>query len=297
MDELISKSDIDRISMEVLRGSKSLNVFPTPVNRIVEYADLLVKKDVDVSQVHPTYKDRANEFLRSALSKVRGIFDIKKRVIYLDLSQSFNRKNFVQLHETAHGILPWQHKIHDIIGDNDHTLNPDHSEEFEAEANYFASVTLFQHDRFIEEMAKLNLSIDASMHLAKHFGASIHAALRRYVNCSKNNCALLILENLCKEEPPHCFLRNFITSQQFTKTFGEVAPPHRLELTWPFVQDYCYGRRYKKEGRISLETKDGPAEFAYQFFNNTYNAFVFIHPVGEVKKSKTTFIIKGIPTK
>jgi hypothetical protein len=295
MNNLIAKPDIDRISMELLRGSKSLNVFPTRVDQIVEYADLFVNKDVDVSQIHARYRERANEFLRSALSKVRGIFDIKGRVIYLDLSQTFNRRNFVKLHETAHGVLPWQRKIHDIIGDNDQTLNPDHNEEFEAEANYFASVTLFQHDRFIEEMAKLNLSIEAIMHLAKLFGSSIHAALRRYVDCSKNNCALLILENLCKDDTPHCFLRNFIGSKKFVKTFGEVLPPHRLELSWPFVQDYYYGRRFKKEGRATLQTKDGAVDFVYQFFNNSYNAFVFMHPINEIKKSKTTFIIKGMP--
>ena len=44
MNELIAKTDIDRISMEVLRGSKSLDIFPTPVDRIVEYSELLVKK-------------------------------------------------------------------------------------------------------------------------------------------------------------------------------------------------------------------------------------------------------------
>jgi len=294
MTELIATKDIDRISMDVLRGSKSLDTFPTPVDKIVEYAELLVKKNIDVSQIHISYLDRANEFLQSALSKVRGIFDVKKRVIYLDLSQNENRKNFVKLHETAHGILPWQRKIHELIGDNDTTLSPDHNEEFEAEANYFASATLFQHDRFNAEMEKLNLSIDAAMHLAKHFGGSIHAALRRYVDCSKNNCALLILENVSKGVSPHCFLRNFIASKKFIKTFGEQPPPKRMEISWPFVQDYCYGKRYKKDGRATLETKNGPVEFSYQFFYNGYNAFVFLHPVGEIKKSKTTFILKEV---
>jgi hypothetical protein len=142
-------------------------------------------------------------------------------------------------------------------------------------------------------MAKLNLSIDAAIHLAKHFGGSIHAALRRYVDSSKNSCALLILENMIKGTSPHCFLRNFIISKKFFKAFGEQPPPNRLEITWPFVQDYCYGRRYKKDGRATLETRNGSVEFAYQFFYNGYNAFVFLHPVGEVKKSKTTFIVQG----
>ena len=293
MTELIAKKDIDRISLEVLRGSKSLDVFPTPVDRIVEYSELLVNTDVDVSQIHPSYLDKANAVLRSALLKIRGIFDTQKRVIYLDLSQGFNRKNFVKLHETAHGILPWQQKVHKIIGENDNTLSLDHNEEFEVEANYFASVTLFQHDRFIDELTKLDLSVDAAMHLAKYFGSSVHAALRRYVQCSKNKCALLILENLCKNDLSSCQLKNYIGSTKFEKTFGEMSFPKNLDLSWSFVQDYYNGRRFKKDGKIDLETKNGKVEFSYQFFNNSFNAFVLIYPLGEVKKSKTTFIITG----
>ena len=141
MNELLAKADIERISMQVLRGSKSLDVFPTPVEKIVQYSELVVNGAVDISKVHASYMERANEFLRSALEKVRGIFDTRKRIIYLDLSQNSNRKNFVTLHETAHGILPWQRDVHQIIGDNDLTLSLDQAEEFESEANYFASIT------------------------------------------------------------------------------------------------------------------------------------------------------------
>lgn len=294
MNNLDAKADIDRISMEVLRSSKSLDVFPTPVDRILEFADMVVRKDIDISKIHPSYKDRANEFLRNALSKVRGIFEFSSREIILDLSQNQNRKNFVKLHETAHGILPWQKKVQAIIADNDHTLNPDHSEEFEAEANYFASITLFQQDRFIKELKRLDLSIDAAMHLAKHFGGSIHAALRRYVDCSPNKCALLILDNIERGKITTCNLKSYIASSKFEKAFGTILFSPRLGFSHPFVQDFCFGRRYKKGGRARLETTDGSVEFAYQFFNNSYNAFVLIHPVGEIKRSRTTYIIKDL---
>ncbi len=286
--------DIDRISLEVLRSSKSLDIFPTPVDRIVEYCDLQLQKNVDISKIHPSYRDKANEFLRSAVSKIRGIFDTKKRVIYLDLSVGMQKQNFVKLHETAHGILPWQRKLHEIIGDNDQSLNPDYNDEFESEANYFASATLFQHNRFTDEIGKLNLSIDSGIHIAKVFGASIHATLRRYVECSKNHCALLVLENLKKGDDPHCFLRNFFCSDSFVEKFGECVPPQRLDKNWEFVLDYTYGRKYKKDGQVTFDTANGPVTFTYQFFNNSYNAFVFIHPVGEIKKSRTTFIIKDL---
>jgi Zn-dependent peptidase ImmA (M78 family) len=293
MTDLLAKKDIDKISLEILKESKSLDVYPTPVDKIVSFSELVVRKDIDVSKVHHSYLHKASAALQRALTKVRGIFDRKEKTIYLDLSQGFNRKNFVKLHETAHGVLPWQKKIHDILGDDDLTLNPDANDEFEEEANYFASVTLFQHDRFISELAKLNLSIDAAMHLAKHFGASIHASLRRYIDCSKNRCALIILENICKTGDPHCSLRNFLYSAKFQEEFGDIILPHTLEYSWPFVQDYCHCRKYKKDGTIVLGTRNGELNFAYQFSNNGYNAFVFLYPEGETKKSKTTIIVNG----
>jgi Zn-dependent peptidase ImmA (M78 family) len=293
MVDLPAKNDIEKISFEVLKSSKSLDVFPTPVDKIVAYSELIVRKDLDVSKIHPSFIDKANSVLKKALSKVRGLFDRRQKTIYLDLSQGFNRKNFVKLHETAHGILPWQKTINDILGDDEHSLSPEANEEFEAEANYFASITLFQHDRFIAELDKLNLSIDAAMHLAKHFGASVHASLRRYVDCSKNRCALLVLENLVKTGKPYCGIRNFLTSKSFAESFGEIIFPPTVDYTWEFVQHYCHGRKFIKDGTVDLTTKNGGIKFTYQFFNNGYNAFVLFFPIGELKKSKTTIIISG----
>ena len=291
MIELPAKKDIDKISIDILKGSKSFDIYPTPVDNIVSYAELIVRKDIDVSKIQESYLEKANTVLQNALSKIRGIFDRKEKMIYLDLSAGFNRKNFVKLHETAHGILPWQKEIHDILGDNDITLNPDNNEEFEAEANYFASVTLFQHERFNKELQKLGLNIDAAMQLARHFGASIHASLRRYIDCSNNRCALIILENLCKS-PLSCALRNFLTSQKFQECFGDIDLPSKFDNSWPFVADYRF-RKYKKNGLITLNTASGSVDFNYQFFNNTYNAFIFLYPVGEVKKSRTNIIVSG----
>lgn len=292
MNEPVAKDDIERISMQVLRGSRGLDVFPTPIERIVNYAELVVNGNVDISRVHPSYMDRANEFLRSAIAKVRGIFDIRKRVIYLDLSQNANRKNFVTLHETAHGILPWQRSVHQIIGDNDYTLSLDQTEEFELEANYFASITLFQQDRFLNELSKLGLGIDSAMHLANYFGASVHAALRRYVDCSKNRCALIILEGLDRSTGT-CTARNFLPSSSFITSFADVIIPKVLDVSWPFVQDYLARRRFKKDGRLTYRAEEGDIEFTYQFFNNTYNAFALLYPVGEVNKTRVTFAMGG----
>jgi hypothetical protein len=280
MNELVAKADIEKYSMQILRGSKSLDVFPTPVDQIVDYAGLVIKGSVDLSKVHASYVDRANEFLKGALAKVRGIFDFKEKVILLDLSQPPNRKNFIKLHETAHGILPWQSSVHQIVGDNDRTLSLDQKEEFEAEANYFASITLFQHDRFLHELSKLGLGIDSAMHLANHFGASVHASLRRYVDCSKNRCALLVLEDP-KVIARTCCVRTFVASQRFVEEFPEFDMPGLVDTSYPFVTDYLVGRRFKKDGHLVCSFGATQLKFSYQFFNNSYNAFVLLSRSGK----------------
>jgi hypothetical protein len=292
MVEFHSKKDIEKISYEILRGSKSFDVFPTPIDQIIAYTELIVSKDIDVSKIHSDYFSRANDALRRALSKVRGVLDRKERTIYLDLSQGKPRIGFVKLHEVGHDVLPWQNKIHDILDDDDDSLNPETQEEFEAEASFFASATLFQHDRFFTELDKLGLGIDSSIQLAKIFGASVHATLRRYVECSKNRCALIVLENISQNgSQVNCSLRDKFQSEKFSKTFGDLSIPLKLGYTWSFVQDYYHKRKFKKDGSITLLTKNGNVDFTYHFFNNSYNAFVFLFPSGEKKSSRTKIII------
>ena len=174
-----------------------------------------------------------------------------------------------------------------MIDDDDESIRLDTHEEFEAEANFFASVTLFQHDRFISAINKHALDIDTPIQLSALFGASIHATLRRYVEYSNNRCALLVLET-----PSRCgaLLRNKFQSPSFTNAFGEINIPNALDYSaWPFVQDYIQKRNHIKNGTFSLFTSGGLTQFTYHFFNNSYNAFVFIFPNGEKKIIKSTF--------
>lgn len=284
-----SIKDIEKISFDILKDSKSLDVFPTPIDKIVSYVDLTVSSNIDISQIHEGYKSKYPDALHRALTKVRGLLDRKEKKVYLDLNQLDSRKNFVKLHEVGHDVLPWQSKCFDVLDDDDESLKLDTHEEFEAEANLFASVTLFQHDRFISAMNKRALDIDTPMQLSTLFGASIHATLRRYVEYSENRCALLVLEN-----PSRCgaLLRNRFQSPSFTSTFGEMNIPNMLDyFSWPFVQDYIQKRNHIKNGAFLLLTSDGLTQFTYHFFNNSYNAFVFLFPNGEKKIIRNKFFI------
>ena len=116
--------------------------------------------------------------------------------------------------------------------------------------------------------------------------------MRRYVECSKNRCALIVLENVtAKGAQPKCFLRDKFQSDKFTKTFGDINIPIELGYTWTFVQDYYNRRKFKKDGSITFFTESGETNFVYHFFCNGYNAFVFLFPVGEKKSSRTKIIV------
>jgi Zn-dependent peptidase ImmA (M78 family) len=292
MVEQHTKKDIEKISYDILKSSKSFDVFPTPIEKIISYTELIVNKEIDVSTIHSAYFSKATDALRRALSKVRGVLDRRERTIYLDLSQKKPKLGFVQLHEVGHDVLPWQNKVHDILDDDDDSLSLETHEDFEAEASFFASATLFQHDRFLTELDKLSLEIESPMQLAKIFGASVHASLRRYVEYSKNKCALIVLENISKNgDIAKCNLRDKFQSEKFSKTFGDLFFPIDLGYTWPFVQDYYHKRKVRKDGSLTMLTQNGMVDFRYHFFNNGYNAFVFMFPKGETKSSRTKIII------
>lgn len=289
MLDIHTQKDIEKISYDVLKCSKCLDVFPTPVEKIVSYSCLTVNFNIDLSGIHPDYDSRTTDTLKKALGKVQGVLDRREKVIMLDLTQGQPKRNFVTLHEVGHDVLPWQQKCFEILEDDESSFDNDVHEEFEAEANFFASSTLFQGNRFIGEMDKLDFSIKSSMTLAKLFGSSIHAAIRRYVECSQNRCALLVLEN------PTCLgatLRDKFQSENFSKTFGELSIPIKLEsFSWPFVRDYCSKRRYRTGGSMKLPIQYGCVNFEYEFFDNSYNAFVFLFPLGEKKRAKKIRIL------
>ncbi|HRH03412.1 MAG TPA: ImmA/IrrE family metallo-endopeptidase [Bacteroidia bacterium] len=287
-----SRKDIELVSLDFLKQSKALGIFPTPVENIVRYSQLVVDTKTDITKIPKNYLLRTSEVLKRALRKWRGALDRREKVIYIDPNQPDVRKKFIQLHEVGHEALPWQRQTFEYMEDDDSTIDPDTKDEFEAEANYFASATLFQLDRFDEEMQKLPLEIKSPMYLSKLFGSSTHAAIRRYVEYSSKRCALLVLK-----DPEHfivegCMVRNYFQSTSFTNEFGEITWQKTLGIEWTFVQDYLKKKKFHTIGQCCLATHEGVTTFQYHYFYNTYNAFVLIMPTGEKNYSRTRIVFK-----
>lgn len=285
-----SKSDIERIAFNILKESKSLGKFPTQVDKIVQYSELDHDKSIDLSKIHPGFVTKNIELLKKAIRKVRGAIDIREKTIYIDLSVNENRQRFIKLHETGHKLLPWQKNCYEFL-DDDNTLSPSADELFENEANYFASSTLFQLDRFEEEASLLPLSIKSAMVLAHKFGSSKHAALRRYVEYSNKRCALIVLENFDNLRSI-ATIRNYFQSPGFTKEFGILQWPNICDIKFPFIVNISEGRRFLDDGSIYYNLYNKSVSLNYHYFNNSFNYFIFLFPPGEFNKSKTKILIK-----
>lgn len=285
-------NDIDRIVLDTLSKSKSLGIFPTPVDKIIRYAELYVDTRIDLSRVTDSFFAKSEMFMKRGVAKIRGVLDRSEKVIYLDLQQPDVKMRFVKLHEAGHELCPWQGKLHDCL-DDDETLDPDISEKFEAEANYFASASMFQVDLFNDKMAELPLELASAIQLSKIFGSSVHASLRRYVEESTKRCALLVLNVDGKDynSTPKLSIRNYFQSNAFTKEFGSVNWGTEFDISVPFVQDYIFNRRFLKS-ELQFNIDDVYVDCNYHYFNNGYNVFVLIFPKGETNKSRTKIILQ-----
>ncbi|WP_412464912.1 ImmA/IrrE family metallo-endopeptidase [Flavobacterium mekongense] len=294
MLELENKKDIDQISIDILRQSKALDVFPTPVDKIVHFSDLIFHDEIDIRKLDVNILSKFSAGFSDFWGKIRGFLDRRDKIIYIDPSQLASRKNFVKLHECGHQVLSWQKEILQHL-DDDQTLSPHTKEEFEREANYFSSITLFQHDRFTNELEKHDLSLKAGMALGKKFGGSSHAALRRMVELSKKRCALLVLDKIVdlKMNDALCNKKDIFQSKSFTDEFGDLDLPNEFGYKWDFARDFIFKKRFHENGEITLKTKNGDINFKYHFFDNSYNAFVFLFPEGETQKSRIKVILSA----
>jgi hypothetical protein len=190
--------NVQRHADRLLREAAAYGVFPTPVKTIMEAAKLTV---VDDEILKANFLERfiksakaSVATIKSALSKVLGLFEANDRLVIIDKDTPAPRIPFVKLHEAGHGTMPHQRKVYSLIHDCEKTRDPEITDLFEREANVFASEALFQGELFAQHAHDHAFGIKAGMALAKQFGGSNYATFRRYVTSNPSACCLVVLE-------------------------------------------------------------------------------------------------------
>lgn len=267
-----------------LRNADALGLVPTPIEQVLEAANLFVSEEpvLELGFLTKLRKD-AGSALRRALSKVLGVLDSAARIIYLDKTLHVVKRTFLKLHETAHAVLPWQSKAFIVAEDCAMTLAPEIAELFEREANAFASEVLFQLDSFSEEANDHAVGILVPVRLAKRYRASIYSSVRRYVTGSPRACMVLVLE-----PPEVCPIRGFmarfrraVVSDEFRRVIGELSwpdefgPDDQIGAMVPIG-----GRRMSRPRELSLRGSNHKLyRCVAEAFTQGHQVFVLIHSV------------------
>jgi Zn-dependent peptidase ImmA (M78 family) len=302
----LSKSDDSSLSGEqlaivkrhadrLLREAASYGRFPTPVSDLMAAAKLIVVED---EFLDANYLSRAMRkakagiaTLKSALSKVWGLFDSRERIVVIDRVVPNPKRPFVKLHEAGHGYMPHQSKLYLLMHDCERTLDPDTTDLFEREANVFASEVMFQGDTFAKEARESEFSQRAAIRLAKKYGASNYSTFRKYVTTRHEACCLVVLNPPFRDECDQVSaeVRRVIASKSFALEFepsallSNIAPMHPLASAVPVP----FSRRMVNPHDVWLLDRNGVARLVtIESFNTTHQILVLMRDKGIAKEPR-----------
>lgn len=270
----------------LLDRASGWGVFPTPIDDLVAAAQLRVAPTsmFEASRILAYVRDKTEEAahrIKSALSKVLGLYDAHEKVIHIDDTVLGSRQNFLKLHETGHHEIPSHRGAFRLFQDCEKTLAPEIADQFEREANNFARFVLFQGNAFARMAADCKFGIRAPIDLSKKFGASIYSSAREYVRTNTRSCLVYVLEpiELAAGGRARAVVRRIEASPLFKETFGL---PQEVEITrdhllWPVLP---IGRKMSRPQPIRIRDRNGTQhECLAEAFDTTYNVLILLYPI------------------
>jgi hypothetical protein len=275
----------------LLRRADAYGRFPTPVKDLVACARLAVASGVSLDEgfLRRLYRN-VRQPIRRAFEKVAGLLDTRDGTIYLDQTVVRARQNFVSLHEVGHGVLPWQRDAYALLEDGERSLDPDIQEIFEQQASIFAAEVLFQRGRFEKQCRDLPLELKTPINLARKYGASCYAAMRRYVSTHRSACAVFVFDQPTHAGGSGCTVtvRRTVESPSFLLRYGSLPGQAGAELEGIVKAMVASGVRVAAGRRsITLQLSDGrPMAVTAEAFNTTYQVLVLVIPEQELDSTK-----------
>lgn len=284
------KAVIEKRAFDLLNRADAWNRFPVPLNDILDAANLRVAPTsvFDPMAIISYLKGKAavvENKLKSAISKIFGIYDSAENIIHVDNTVVGSKQTFLTLHETGHHEIPTHKKMFRFFQDCEKTLSPEIADQFEREANNFARCVLFKGDTYAKMATNYDFGIKAPLALAKKFGSSLYASSREYVRTNNKACAVYILEPMefVQGVGALASVRRIECSPKFVELFGIpqdqiITQKHALWNAIPV------GRKMTSPRAFRVNDKNGQTqECLVEAFNTTYNILLLVYPVRELK--------------
>ena len=277
---------VEERARRLLDRASGWGVFPTPVDDILGAASLKVAPaslfDPDAILAYLKTKTAdATRWLKSAVSKVLGVYDGNENVIHIDDTVGKPKQRFLKLHEAGHHEIPTHRKVFRFFQDCEKSLAPEIADQFEREANNFARFMLFQGDTYAKLAADCAFSIKTPMNLAKDFGASIYASAREFARTNHRACVVYVLEQIefVDGHGAKAAVRRIEPSPSFRARFGcptdtAITLDHVLGPVLPI------GRRMTRPVSLSIKDLNGDGhECVAEAFDTTHNVIILLYPV------------------
>lgn len=221
--DLDSAEEIVAATRRLLKAAGVDDRLPTPVEDIVAAAGLVPSDELpfDESVLRRAPAELAAKVRQLGLKhKIHAMLDRRERKVYINPDiQHDARRRFRALHEVGHDVLPSQRDR--AYADNQFTISWLSRVRDERDANQTGAELLFQLDLFRVIAAEYSVGIASVVELADRFGASYHAALRRYAETHHRPVAALVLEHSpCASEPLTFRRREAVCSTAWESRFG-----------------------------------------------------------------------------
>jgi hypothetical protein len=287
---------VERRARLLLDRASAWDRFPTPIEDILGAAQLKVAPTsmFDPDRILAYVKTKtaaAAQLVKSAISKVLGLYDSDERVIHIDDSVKECKQNFLKLHETGHHEMPTHRNAFRLFQDCEKNLAPETADLFEREANNFARFALFQGEAFMRMAADCAFELKTPMKLAKEFGASVYASVREFARTNPRPCLVVVLEPIRYAEGVGvcAAVRRIEPSPSFRQQFGcpddvEITLDHALGPILPV------GRRMTRPRTLAILDLNGTEhECVAEAFDTKFNVLILLYPVRAL--TSTTIIM------
>jgi Zn-dependent peptidase ImmA (M78 family) len=289
-------ANVRRHADQLLRDAGAYGVFPTPIKTIMAAAKLTVVDDeiLDESFLRRFLNSAKASVatIKSALSKVLGLFEANDRLVVIDRDTPLPRIPFIKLHEAGHGTMPHQSKVYALIHDCEKTLDPDITDLFEREANVFASEVLFQGELFAQHAHENEFGLKTAITLAKQFGGSNYATFRRYVTTSPSACCLVVLEPILGRDASgfRADVRRIVISKTFHRIYDAHSFGAVITSKHPMSRLVPRGAKQRMVAPcgVALTDRNGDSrECVGQAFRTKHQIFVLVRD----ERPMTKFVI------
>lgn len=274
-----SSQEIAKIASDLLRRSNTAGLLPTPIDEIIAAANLTEPEDPEpfIQSFLSSLPRVTRDVFLSGWQKIRGIADLRERVIYIPRETKERRRLFVKSHELGHQVIPW-HRVNMSYRDDDFSLGFEAQEIFDQEANFFGAEVIFQGQGFTRRARDYQSSFEAVFQLADDHGASRHATLRRFVEEQDETIALLPYwpSQYALDPTGHHVLRRgkLIFSPRFLNKFENLEVPLEIQSDHPWTlarntEGIC-------AGEIILLSDGVSQSFRWQSWWNSYTLFIML---------------------